>query len=275
MPISQVLIDGEDWQLVGEGYQFTEGPAVDRAGNVFFTDARDNKLYQINGRTNKVSLVDKNTRRISGLMIGPDGRLYGCCRGEKKIVAYEMNGTRHIIADVNDCNDLVVTSTGAVFYTDPGGGQVWYVAPDGKSRVVAKDLKPNGIILWPGEGTLVVTERDEPHLWTFRVESDGSLSYKERYYMPLFMPSGAERPGSDGMTVDKSNRLFVATYAGLQMFDPTGRLGGVIAKPQNAFLSNVTFGGPKFDTLYVTSKDKVFRRKTKTVGAPYFLRGEH
>jgi sugar lactone lactonase YvrE len=72
------------------------------------------------------------------------------------------------------------------------------------------------------------------------------------------------------MTVDADGRLYVATYAGLQVFDTTGRLSGVILKPQHQFLSNVTFAGPGLQWLYVTCSDKVYRRKTKATGVLYF-----
>ena len=127
----------------------------------------------------------------------------------------------------------------------------------------------NLLILWADEGSLVVTDSDKPHLWAFRVEKDGSLSCQERYYHPLVIPTGRDKPGSDGMTIDKDGRLYVATAAGLQMFDPTGRLSGVIHKPQDKSLSNVCFGGPGLGFLYVTNGDKVYRRKTKTAGVLY------
>ena len=207
-------------------------------------------------------------------MVGPDGRLYGCRMGDRKIVAYDLDGTVHTLAENVDSNDLVVNSRGEIWFTDPKGEQVYYLPPGGKPTVAAKGWRPNGLILWPGEGTLVVTDSGAPHLWTFRVEDDGRLTNRERYYLPLRLPTGRDRPGSDGMTVDKAGRLYVASYAGLQMFDPTGRQGGVIAKPQDKFLSNAVFGGPEFAYLYVTCSDKVYRRKTKSPGAPYFLRAK-
>ena len=273
MPLTQVLIEGEGWQQLGAGYRFTEGPAVDRAGNVFFTDIPNSTIHKIDVDGN-VTLFAENAARTNGLMFGPDGKLYGCRMGEKKIVAYAADGSFETIAEDVSSNDLVVTSEGTIYVTDPPNGQVWFIDWERKKRVVAKGLEPNGIILWPREGTLVVTDRSRPHLWTFRVEQNGSLSHRDRYYLPLMLPSGRNRPGSDGMTVDGDNRLYVTTYAGVQMFDPTGRMGGVIAKPQPGSLSNVVFGGPGFQFLYVTAGDKVYRRRVKPVGAPYFLRAE-
>ena len=271
MPLTQVLTPDENWQLLGEGYKFTEGPAADAHGNVYFTDVPESRIYKID-TDGKVTLFAKDTAKTNGLMFGPDGRLYGCRNGDKQIVRYAADGSFESVADGVDSNDIAVGSDGAIYFTDPPNQQVWHIAPKGKARVVAKGFRPNGIILWPGEGTLVVTDSEQPHLWTFRIEADGGLKFKERYYMPLRMLPGAELPGSDGMAVDDRGRLYVATYAGIQMFDPTGRMGGVILKPQNRFLSNVTFGGPKFDFLYVTCSDKVYRRKTKPTGTPYFLR---
>lgn len=274
MPLSQVLIDGEDWQLLGEGYTFTEGPAADAHGNVYFTDVPASRIYRIDARTQKITLFARYTARTNGLMFGPDGRLYGCRNGEKRIVAYDASGKVHTVAEGVNSNDLVVTSRGEIYFTDPPHRQVWYVGPHGKKRVVAGGFRPNGVILWPGEGTLVVTDSEAPHLWAFRIERDGSLTNKERYYTPLVLPFGVKRPGSDGMAVDDAGRLYVATRAGLQMCDTTGRPSGLILKPQNKSLSNVTFGGPRFDYLYVTCTDKVYRRKVKVTGHPYFLRSK-
>jgi len=272
MPLTQVLLPGQGWELVGSGYKFTEGPAVDDKGNVFFTDIPNNRIHRIDAVTGKVGVFATETARTNGLMFGSDGLLYGCRNGDRQVVAYAADASHTVIADNLPCNDLVVTSDGRLFVTDPANGKVWHIDDKRKKRVVAEGIHPNGVILWPGQGTLVVTERNEPHLWTYRVEADGSLSHRERYYLPLRMLPGRERPGSDGMTVDAAGRLYVTTYAGVQMFDPTGRMGGVIHKPQRGSLANVVFGGPRLDLMYVTAGDKVFRRKTKVRGAPYFLK---
>lgn len=88
MPLSQVLIPGEEWQLLGEGYTFTEGPAADRQGNVYFTDDRESRIYRIDAG-GEITLFAENTARTNGLMFGPDGRLCGCRNGDRQIVAYD------------------------------------------------------------------------------------------------------------------------------------------------------------------------------------------
>jgi sugar lactone lactonase YvrE len=268
MSVSDVLIDGEGWRLVGEGYKFTEGPAVDADGHVYFTDIPNNRIYEIE-LDDKVSLFAENTAGTNGLMFGPDGLLYGCRNGEKKIVTYDDKAQVQTVVEEVNSNDLVVAGDGGIYFTDPPGGRVWYITPKREKKVVAEGIRPNGVILWPDQGTLVVTEALEPILWTFRVEPDGKLTNRDRYYGPLQVPPGGGGPGSDGMKVDSIGRLYVATRAGLQMFDPTGRLGGTILKPHPGPLSNVCFGGKNFDTLYVTAGDKVFKRKTQATGVRY------
>lgn len=268
LSVTTVLIDGEDWQLVSEGHRFTEGPAVNAQGEVYFTDVPNSRIHKID-LDGKLTLFADATANTNGLMFGPDGLLYGCRNGEKKIVAYDAEAKVSVIADDVNSNDLVVAGNGGIYFTDPPGGRLWYVSPQREKRIVAEGLRPNGVILWPDQGTLVVTDSTEPVLWTFRIASDGNLTSKERYYGPLQMAPGADRTGSDGMTVDSIGRLYVTTRVGLQMFDPIGRLGGTIAKPHPGSLSNVCFGGPKLDTLYVTAGEKVFKRKTQATGVRY------
>ena len=271
MPLSQVLIDGQGWELLAEGYKFTEGPAVDRDGAVYFVDVPESVILKVvEGSQPVVWATD--TGKASGLMFGPEGKLYACQSESKKIVWYDRGAKPTVIAEGIAGNDIVVDSKGGVYVTDMGGNQVWYVSAEGTKRVVASGFKPNGVTLWPDGGTLVVADWEKPQLQTFRVEPDGSLKFGDGYYGPLQIPSGQKLPGSDGMTVDDVGRLYVATHAGLQMFDPTGRPCGAIVKPQVKFLSNVKFGGPQFDTVYVTSSDRIYKRKLNTKGTPQFLR---
>lgn len=265
MPLSQVLIPSEGWELVGQGYQFTEAPAVDSKGNLYFADVAGNKIYRLN-EEGKPDVFVEDSARTSGLMFGADGKLYGCQNGGRKIVAYDAEGNAETIVDDVDCNDLVVARNGSIYFTDPKHKQVWYVSPDREKKVVDEGIElPNGIILWGDQQTLVVSDTRTLKLWAFKIQEDGSLKFKQPYYSMQGVV-GRNDSGADGMTVDKAGRLFVTTYAGLQVFDTQGRLSGVISKPQEKFLSNVVFGGPDLMTLYVTSTDKVYRRKTKVQG---------
>jgi sugar lactone lactonase YvrE len=265
VPLSQILIPGEAWKLVGEGYKFTEAPIADAQGNVYFADVPESKIFKIDA-SGKPALFLENTQATSGLEFGPGGKLYGCQSGGRRIVIYESGGAKTVADDV-DCNDLVVTSAGGVYFTDPKNKQVWFVDPQGNKKVVDKGIEfPNGLALWPDQQTLVVADTRGAELFAFRIEKDGSLSFKQGFY-PAQLMRGQTGSGADGLAADSLGRIYAATFAGVQMFDTQGRLSGIIAKPQEKFLSNVAFGGPQFDTLYVTCTDKVYLLKTKVTGA--------
>ena len=88
--------------------------------------------------------------------------------------------------------------------------------------------------------------------------------------MTLRTPVGKPDSGGDGMTTDAEGRYYVTSHVGIQMFDSTGRMGGVIDRPQNKGTVSATFAGPGLEYLYVCSSDKIFRRKTKTKGVVFY-----
>ena len=90
MPLTQVLLPGEGWHLVGSGYRFTEGPAVDARGNVFFTDIPNDRIHRIDATTGTVTVFAEKTARTNGLMFGNDGLLYGCRNGDRQVVAASL-----------------------------------------------------------------------------------------------------------------------------------------------------------------------------------------
>lgn len=267
--LADLLIDGQGWQMVAEGFAFTEGPAVDLTGNLYFTDTLRSKIYRVDDEGKAVAFVDQSFG-TNGTMFGPDGRLYGCQNGKKRIVAYDSSGTPATIAENVQSNDLVVTRSGGIYFTDPENKQVWYIPPGGEARVVDKGLGyANGLILWPDQATLVVADMRATALWAYRIEPDGNLKCKQAFFT-LRAPDGKTDSGADGMTVDTAGRIYVTSHLGLQVFDTQGRLSGIIAKPQTAWLSNVVFAGPELDTLYVTCTNRVYKRKINAKGLRYF-----
>ena len=113
MALNQVLIPDENWEQVASGYKFTEGPAVDAQGHVYFTDIPNNKIHKLDVATLKVNVFVEQSYATNGLMFGPDGLLYGCQNGQKKIVAYDAQGQAKTIAADVASNDLVVDRRGA------------------------------------------------------------------------------------------------------------------------------------------------------------------
>jgi sugar lactone lactonase YvrE len=265
MPLSQVLMDGEPWQLVAEGLRYAEGLAVDSEGAVYFADSGAGRIYKL--EQGRARVITRQSEGAKGLAFGPDGRLFACQAGKRRVVAYGTDGKESVVADGVDPNDIVINRDGGLYFTDSLRQRVWYVDPAGVARVVDEGLAfPNGLVFWPDRGTLVVADTRGDHLSAYRVERNGDIAFRQSYY-PLRSLPGRIDSGADGLAVDSAGRLYATTLVGLQMFDPTGRLGGVIHMPSGTdFMTSVAFGGPKFDELYVTCVDKVFRRKTKTTG---------
>ncbi|MHB1560863.1 MAG: SMP-30/gluconolactonase/LRE family protein, partial [Isosphaeraceae bacterium] len=269
--LREILIPGEGWTLVGEGYRFTEGPAASPKGEVFFNDIPNSKAYKID-LEGKVSPWASDTDQANGQAFGPDGRLYAATA--KGVVAYEPDGKRTVIAEGFHGNDLVVRHDGGIYVTNPvwGGGpsKVWYISPKGEKRVVddqgwAAGSFPNGIALSPDQTLLYVDDSRSHWVYSYQVQQDGSLRYKQKFFH-LHVPDTADSSSADGMRVDRQGRLYVATNLGIQVCDQPGRVNAIIPTP-NGRIANLGFGGPNFDVLYATCGDRVYRRKVKTQGS--------
>ena len=266
--LSKVLIDGEGWQMLAENLGFTDGACADADGNFYFFDLGKGVGIQKISAEGKVSTFIDATPKCSGLKFGPDGRLYACTQGPKKqVVAIEVpSGKITVLADNVQPNDLVVSRKGYTYFTETGKGQVTIVDAKGTLRVGATGINsPNGISLSPDQGTLIVSEYKGTNVWAYRVNADGSLDAGARY-MELRTPVGKPDSGGDGSTTDAAGHYYVTSHLGIQMFDSTGRMGGIIAKPTSKGCVSVAFAGPNLEYLYACASDKVFRRKLKVKG---------
>ncbi|QDT49118.1 Gluconolactonase precursor [Symmachiella dynata] len=262
---TDILIPGEDWQLVSKGHKFTEGPAVNDKGEVFFTDVPNSQIYKI-GLDGMVSLFAEETGNANGLMFGKDGKLYACVSGKKQIVAYSPDGKSEVIAENVSCNDLVIGDNG-IYVTDPENKRVLHIGWDKKVSVVDdKGLEfPNGVVLSPDQSLLYVADTRRQYVNSYQVQPDGTLRYKQPFHHLHIAPTQTDT-GADGMTVDDQGRLYVATRMGVQVCDQPGRVHLILSKPQGSWLSNVVFGGKDLNTLYVTCGGSIYKRKMNAKG---------
>ena len=268
-PVMEIVDPAEGWQQLGDKYGFTEGPADDGHGNVYFSDIPNSKIYNIDP-DGKVALFAQNTGGANGLMFGPDGKLYACQMRRSRVVAYDKDAREQVVAeDLEQVNDICINHEGGIYVSEPPKHQVWYISP-GKheKKVVAKDPLiefPNGVLFTPDQSQIIVADTKGVRLWAFQVHANGDLANREAFFDSQILP-GQVSNGSDGMTVDKEGRLYVCTHLGLQVFDEAGRVNAIIPKPQDQWIANVTFGGPNLEYLYVCNGDHVYRRKSKTQG---------
>jgi sugar lactone lactonase YvrE/enterochelin esterase-like enzyme len=272
--LREILIPGEDWTLVADGYQFTEGPAANTQGEVFFNDIPSSKTYKI-GLDGKVSAWLDDSHAANGQAFGPDGRLYAVAAGASQIIAYDAAANPSVITDGFRGNDLAVGHNGGIYVTNPirdgsEPSKVWYISALGQKRVVDTGLSfPNGIALSPDQTLLYVAESRTHWVYSFRVQPDGTLGYKQRFFH-LHVPDVADYSGADGMRVDRGGRLYVATRLGIQVCDQAGRVNCIIPTP-NGRITNLAFGGPDFCTIFATCGDRVYKRKVKVTGANAYL----
>ena len=267
--LNDILIPGEGWELVGEGYTFTEGTAVNAAGEVFYQDIPNAKTYKVDVG-GKLSVLPIDAKKASGTAFGPDGARYVVASNQ--VLRY--NGDQAtMLADGIPGNDVVVAHNGNVYATAPEGvdkpGKVYLVRPTGEKVVVDEGLKfCNGIALTPDQTQLYVTESASHWVWIYDILTDGTLANKQRYGW-LHVPDTRENAWPDGLRCDRGGRVWVATNMGIQVLDQVGRVNVIIPIPSGQ-VSNLCFGGPNFDVLYITCVDKVYRRKVRVQGANTF-----
>jgi enterochelin esterase family protein len=283
MTLHRLLIEGESWQPAVEGLTFADAAAVDAEGNFMYCDMRPpgTGIYRLasDGTRTKVS-----GESVSGMKFGPDGKLYACQGAQRRLISIDLsNGQVTVVATDVQPNDLVVTNRGHVYFTETGKKQVTFVNPaTGEKRAADTGLaNPNGITLSPDHGTLAVSEAGGRYVWAYRINPDGSLDAKLPYMTmrrPIdpngefrFHEPPPYRPAAsgDGMTTDSLGRYFVTTALGVQVFDPTGRLCGVLDRPQmNKPLTSCVIAGPKRDLLYITNGDRIYRRRIQVAATP-------
>ncbi len=269
--LKAILLPGEDWKLVAEGYKFTEGPAANAKGEVFFNDIPNGKTYKI-ALDGEVSLFLAESRGANGQAFGPDGRLYAVT-ATQQVLAYDAGGKAEVIAEGIRGNDLVVGHKGDIYVTNPGGGRepslIWHISPKGEKKVVDRGLRfSNGVTLSPDQSLLYVADYLSHWVYSYQVRPDGTLAHKQRYYH-LHAPDTADDSGADGIRVDRNGRLYVATRLGIQVCDQAGRVNCIIPTP-NGKVANLCFGGADFDTLFAACGDRVYKRKLKVRGCQAF-----
>jgi gluconolactonase len=270
--LNDILIPGENWEIAGSGYKFTEGTAVNAAGEVYYQDIPESKTYKI-GSDGKPITLALNAKKASGTAFGPDGKRYVAAGATKQILSYDANGKETIVADSISGNDLVVAKNGNIYVTAPEGtekpSKIYLIRPNGEKVIVDLGIKfANGITLTPDQTQLYVTESASHWVWIYSIQPDGTLTNKQRFGW-LHVPDNQENAWPDGLRCDRDGRIYVTTRMGIQVLDQTGRVNVILPVPSGQ-ASNCCFGGADFSILYVTSGDKVYRRKLKIHGVNAF-----
>jgi len=265
-------------EKVQGGFGFTEGPAVDKTGNLYFSDIPNEKIHKL--ENGKVSVFIEKSNHANGLMVDSKGRLLAC-EMDGQIVAHSPDGkTRTVLVDknmgnrFNAPNDLVVANNGGIYFTDPafrapmplpqGKTGVYYLSPEGKvSRLIDNLPNPNGVILSPDEKTLYVIPTGQADMMAYPVESNGKIGIG-KVFCTLKQPEGKINTGGDGLTIDIKGNLYITSGLGIQVFSSVGKPLVTIAFPEQP--ANCTFGGKDMKTFYVTARTGLYKVELQIPG---------
>jgi gluconolactonase len=275
-PLS-VIAPGAKVALLSATFKFTEGPAADAEGNVFFTDQPNDRIckWSVDG---KLTDFMKPCGRSNGTFFDKDGNLWTCADMNVELWRIDPQGNVTVVVKdykgkkLNGPNDLWIAPSGAIYFTDPlykrdywirdpamqqDGQHVYYLSPDQKTltRVATDLVQPNGIIGTPDGKSLYVADIRAGRTYRYAVNADGTLSDKT-----LFCPMG-----SDGMTIDNEGNVYL-TGKGVTVFNPKGEQIEHIPIDKN-WTANVTFGGKDRDTLFITAIDSLYAVRTRVKGA--------
>jgi len=258
-------------QRLHTGFGFTEGPADDGHGNLYFSDIPNARIHKLDAH-GKLSVFTNQSRHANGLMFNQAGELVVCEMDGQLAVWNVETKTRRVLVDgyqgvrFNAPNDLVIDRTGGVYFTDPhfrapqplpqGKTCVYYVSPAGNVTRLVDDLPaPNGVILSPDEQTLYVFPSGQPVMRAYPVREPGKLG-PGRDFCTLKLAGRAGLRGADGSTVDVDGNLYLATQLGVQVFNSQGEALGILEFPEQP--ANLTFGGPNRTTLFVTARTSLY-----------------
>ena len=262
--------------LVASEYEFTEGPAVDKDGNVFFTDQPNDRILKWTAGNNSVSTYLYPSGRANGLYFDHKGNLLACA--DEKNQLWRIDSEKNVTVLVSDFkgkllngpNDLWVDPKGGIYFTDPfykrpywdhtepeiEAQRVYYITSGMDDiRIVADDyVQPNGIIGSADGKTLYIADIGDKKTYSYTISDNGSLTNKK-----LFCGLG-----SDGMTMDRQGIVYL-TGDGVTVFTKNGEQLLHIPVPKK-WTANVTFGGPNQNILFITAMDSVYTLEMNVSG---------
>jgi len=279
---------------------FTEGPASDREGNVYFTEIINQRIMKL-GKDGVLTTYREHSNVANGLLIDPQGRLIACegaeferpgvkVKGKPQVTRTDLKtGKVEVLADQVDGksligpNDVTIDGKGRLYFTDLPGGAVYRIDAPGKvARILAAPdvQRPNGIQVSPDDRKLYLIEANGAQggarmIRSYDLQADGTVRNMKVHYN--FYPGRS----ADGMSIDTQGNLYASAgmnqlrgtsetldnKTGVYVISPEGKLLKFIPIPED-FITNNAFGGPDMKTLYVTAGKTLYKVRTEIAGLP-------
>ena len=270
-----VVASGEVPILISKQFKFTEGPACDSIGNVYFTDQPNNKIWKYDTAGKLTMFMDK-VGRSNGLYFDQTGNLLACADEQNQLWSISSKKKVTVLVKalkgkkLNGPNDIWINANGDIYFTDPyyqryywkrrtselDGEKVYLLKKGAKEPIVAAAIfkKPNGIIGTPDGKYLYVADIDENKTYRFEIAQDGSLINSKVFV----------EQGSDGMTIDNQGNIYL-TGIGITVYDAEGKKIQHIDIDE-PWTANVCFGGKNKDILFITASTALYMLNMKVKG---------
>ena len=277
------LIESDALEVVAtgaDGIKFTEGPLWLADGTLLFQDIKAEKSYKV-APDGTLSLLRDQTGAANGQTFDAAGRIVFCEQNGRRIARMNADGsnvetvTEHWEGKhLNSPNDIVARGDGLLYFTDPPYGAptfgrqipfqgVFALDSLGEPRLILDDFdKPNGLAFAPDGKTLYICDTGKYHVRSFQVELAGTVAAGSGQVFCTVDPT--ERGGPDGLKVDAGGRVYVAVAEGVWVYEPDGKLLGILAIEQRP--SNLAWGGPDGKTLAITAVDHVYKVRFRVAG---------
>ena len=282
---NEIVAEGEAPVRLADSYSFTEGPATDARGNVYFTDQPNNRIYRWNCESGEITLFTDQSGRSNGMYFDAQGNLIACADMDNQLWRFDMRSTSGrllpqgrkngqaeiLITDyrgklLNGPNDVWISKDGGYYLTDPYFKRdywtrsperqqpvegLYYLAPGSKQLLMLDSTlnQPNGIVGTPDGKHLYVAEAKENRILRYDILTDGSLTNRQVF----------ANMGSDGMTIDDRGNIYL-TGDGVTVFNKDGQKIAHFPIPED-WTANVCFGGKEHNILFITASKSVYTLK--------------
>jgi enterochelin esterase-like enzyme/sugar lactone lactonase YvrE len=260
----EILIPGEDWKLLAEGFKSTRGPACNASGEVFFADTSNNKIHRI-GLDGQVSEFVADAGAAHCVTVGADGSLYTVSEKSGKLMRYDAAGKATVVMDGIPAHSILARPDGSFYVTSNGDrpnapGTVWLIK-DGKKTQVDTGIKfATGMAYRPDQWLLSVAEGHSKWVYSYQINEDGTLTNKERFFH-LHVADWDDDAGPESLCYSIEGRQFIATRTGVQITADDGPTQIIMPVPDRSRVTGVALGGKDKDMLYAFCGNKIWMRK--------------
>lgn len=273
--LKNLIAPGAVLLKVSDQFKFTEGPAVNKRGEIYFTDQPNDKIwkYALDG---SLSIFMDKSGRSNGLYFDKVGNLIACADEKNELWSIDQRGkVSKLLSNfegkkLNGPNDLWIDKKGGIYFTDPyykreyweskepelDGRKVYYL-PKGQTKPVIVDsdlVQPNGIVGTPDGKHVFVADIDDKKTYKYDIGKNGTLTNRRVF----------TKQGSDGMTIDNQGNIYL-TGQGVSVYNKTGEKIGQIDVP-SPWTANICFGGKDRKTLFITATKSVYTLQMQVEG---------